>query len=118
MFKLIFDPGSSGIANQILMKLGLEPRAFLADHPWAMAIVILLSIWTSIGYVMIIYLGGLLGISQDIYDAVSLEAITPWKKLTKIQVTSAHLQAPSPSTIPFSFQGKFQMKMDRRPPPP
>ena len=84
VFKLIFDPGSSGIANQILMKLGLEPRAFLADNTWAMAIVILLSIWKSIGYVMIIYLGGLLGISQDIYDAVSLEAITPWKKLTKI----------------------------------
>jgi ABC-type sugar transport system permease subunit len=84
VFKLIFDPGSSGIANQILMKLGLEPQAFLADNTWAMAIVILLSIWKSIGYVMIIYLGGLLGISQDIYDAVSLEAITPWKKLTKI----------------------------------
>ena len=84
VFKLIFDPGSSGIANQILMKLGLEPRAFLADNTWSMAIVILLSIWKSIGYVMIIYLGGLLGISQDIYDAVSLEAITPWKKLTKI----------------------------------
>lgn len=39
-----------------------------------------------------------------------------WKKLTKIQVTSAHLQAHSPSTIPFSFQGKFQVKMDRPPP--
>ena len=84
VFKLIFDPGSSGIANQILMKLGLDPMAFLSDNTWAMVIVILLSIWKSLGYVMIIYLGGLLGISEDIYEAVSLDPITPWMKLTKI----------------------------------
>ena len=84
VFKLIFDPGSSGIVNQILIKMGMEPKAFLSDNIWAMAIVILLSIWKSLGYVMIIYLGGLLGISQDIYDAVSLDPITPWAKLTKI----------------------------------
>ncbi len=84
VFKLIFDPGSSGIANQVLMKLGLEPKAFLSDNVWAMAIVILLSVWKSLGYVMIIYLGGLLSISEDIYEAVSLDPITPWQKLTKI----------------------------------
>ena len=84
VFKLIFNAGSSGIANQVLMKLGFDMKAFLADPIWAMAIVILLSVWKSLGYVMIIYLGGLLSISEDIYEAVSLDPITPWKKLTKI----------------------------------
>lgn len=84
VFKLIFDPGSSGIANQILMKLGFDMKAFLADNTWSMVIVILLSVWKSLGYVMIIYLGGLLSISEDIYEAVSLDPITPWQKLTKI----------------------------------
>ena len=84
VFKLIFDPGSSGIANQILMKLGFDMKAFLADNTWAMVVVILLSIWKSLGYIMIIYLGGLLSISEDIYEAVSLDPITPWQKLTKI----------------------------------
>ena len=84
VFKLIFNPGSAGIANQIFLKLGFNMKAFLADPVWAMVIVILLSIWKSLGYVMIIYLGGLLSISEDIYEAVSLDPITPWKKLTKI----------------------------------
>lgn len=84
VFKLLFDPGTNGIVNQILIKLGLDPMAFLSDKYWAMAIVILLSVWKSLGYVMIIYLGGLLGISRDIYEAVSLDPITPWQKLTKI----------------------------------
>lgn len=65
VFKLIFDPGSSGIANQILMKLGFDMKAFLADNVWSMVIVILLSVWKSLGYIMIIYLGGLLSISDD-----------------------------------------------------
>ena len=84
VFKLIFAPGSSGVANQILVKLGFDMQAFLSDKVWSMVIVILLSIWKSLGYVMIIYLGGLLSISEDIYEAVSLDPISPWKKLTKI----------------------------------
>lgn len=86
VFKLIFNPGSSGIANQILMKLGFNMQGFLADPVWAMVIVILLSIWKSLGYVMIIYLGGLLSISDDIYEAVSLDPISPWQKLTKVTI--------------------------------
>ena len=84
VFKLIFDPGSAGIANQILVKMGFDLQPFLAHRVWSMVIVILLSIWKSLGYVMIIYLGGLLSISEDIYEAVSLDPISPWKKLTKI----------------------------------
>ena len=59
-------------------------KAFLADNTWAMVVVILLSVWKSLGYIMIIYLGGLLSISEDIYEAVSLDPISPWQKLTKI----------------------------------
>lgn len=84
VFKLIFDPGSAGIANQILVKLGFDLQPFIAHKVWSMVIVILLSVWKSLGYIMIIYLGGLLSISEDIYEAVSLDPISPWKKLTKI----------------------------------
>ena len=84
VFKLIFDAGSAGIANQILLKLGFDLQPFLSHKVWSMVIVILLSIWKSLGYIMIIYLGGLLSISEDIYEAVSLDPISPWKKLTKI----------------------------------
>lgn len=84
VFKLLFNSGTNGIVNQLMMKMGMEPVGFLSSPTWAMAVVILLSVWKSLGYVMIIYLGGLLGISEDIYEAVSLDPISPWKKLTKI----------------------------------
>ncbi len=85
VFKLLFSEASFGIVNQLLAKLGMEkPVPFLSDGKWAMFTVILLSIWKSLGYIMIIYLGGLCGISDDIYEAADLDAVTPWKKLTKI----------------------------------
>ncbi len=84
VFKLLFDSGTNGIINQILMKLGLQPVGFLSSNFWAMAVVILLSVWKSLGYVMIIYLGGLMGIPTEIYEAVSLDSISPWQKLRYI----------------------------------
>ena len=84
VFKLLFDSGTNGIINQILMKLGLQPVGFLSSNFWAMAVVILLSVWKSLGYVMIIYLGGLMGIPTEIYEAVSLDSISPWHKLRYI----------------------------------
>lgn len=83
-FKMLFQPGNNGIINQIIMRLGGEPLAFYGESFGAMLIICLLGIWKNIGYIMVIYLGGLLGISDDIYDAVALDPITPFMKLRKI----------------------------------
>lgn len=84
VFSLLFNASTNGIINQILISLGLKPVGWLSDARWAMPIVILLSVWKDLGYVMVIYTGGILAISQDIYEAASLDPISPWKKLTKI----------------------------------
>ena len=82
VFKLLFAAGGS--VDQLLSDWGLSKAGLLSDGTTAMAIVILLSVWKSVGYVMIIYLGGLCAISDDIYEAVSLDRIGPMKKLFKI----------------------------------
>ena len=82
VFKLLFAAGGS--VDQLLSDWGLSKMGLLSNGTTAMAIVILLSVWKSVGYVMIIYLGGLCAISDDIYEAVSLDRISPMKKLFKI----------------------------------
>ena len=89
VFSLLFNASTNGIINQILISLGLKPVGWLSDARWAMPIVILLSVWKDLGYVMVIYTGGILAISQDIYEAASLDPISPWKKLTKITPAAA-----------------------------
>ena len=82
VFKLLFAAGGS--VDQLLSDWGLSRVGLLSNGTTAMAIVILLSVWKSVGYIMIIYLGGLCAISDDIYEAVSLDRISPMKKLFKI----------------------------------
>lgn len=84
VFSMLFSASTNGIVNQLLIKLGLEPKGWLSDGKLAMFVVILLSVWKDVGYAMMIYTGGLLGISEDIYEAASLDPVSQWQKLTKI----------------------------------
>ena len=85
VFKILFNSNmSASVVNQLLVNLGFEKVNWLGDPQWAMFVIILVSMWKSLGYIMIIYLGGRCGISDDIYEAADLDAVTPWKRLTKI----------------------------------
>ena len=85
VFKILFNANlSNSVVNQLFMKIGLPKVDWLGDPQWAMFVIILVSMWKSLGYIMIIYLGGLCAISDDIYEAADLDAVTPWKRLTKI----------------------------------
>ena len=71
--------------NVILNSLGVEnlPR-WAADKHWAMFTVILFSVWKDMGYYMVIYLAGLQGISNDLYEAASLDGANGWQKFRYI----------------------------------
>lgn len=68
----IFDP-DGGLAGQIFALLGRESPRWLLTPEYAMWIVVSLSVWRSIGYVMLIYHSGMAGISEDLYDAASID---------------------------------------------
>lgn len=86
VFSLIFNTSTSGIVNQILMSFGMEPLGWLSDSDLALPVIMILGVWKSLGYVMIVYLGGLLAIPNEIYEAASLDPISAWKRLTKITI--------------------------------
>ncbi len=86
VFSLIFNTSTNGIANQIFIKLGMEPVGWLSSSKLALPVIMILGIWKGLGYVMIVYLGGLLSIPNEIYEAASLDPITPWQRLTKITI--------------------------------
>ena len=84
VFSLIFNASTNGTANQILTKLGLEPIGWLSTSKWAMVIVIILGIWKQLGYVIIIYIGGLLAVPGEVYESASLDPISPFTLARKI----------------------------------
>ena len=62
-----------GPINYILNLLGMEGPHWLLNSPWAMWAVIIFSTWRSIGYVMLIYMGGLLSIPNYYYEAAQID---------------------------------------------
>ena len=44
----------------------------------------IMSAWQGVGYQMIIFLGGLQGISPSLYEAAEMDHATPWQKFKDI----------------------------------
>lgn len=62
-----------GILNYGLRLLGFNPINWLQSTTWAMPAIIIVSIWSGLGYNMVILLAGLQGIPQELYDAAHID---------------------------------------------
>ncbi|MBE2237717.1 MAG: sugar ABC transporter permease [Caldilineaceae bacterium] len=74
-----------GILNFALELLGLPAIRWLSDPNWAMPALIIMSLW-SIGASMIIFLAGLQGIPQELYEAAEVDGANGWHSLWRITV--------------------------------
>lgn len=63
----------NGVANQLLETVGMAPVNWLGEPRPAMASILLVAIWSSIGFNILLYLTALEGIAPDIRDAARLD---------------------------------------------
>lgn len=73
----ILAPGY-GLLNNILARVGIDGPAWLFSRTWAMPAVVMVSIWRTAGYNMVLYLAGLRGISQQYYEAAKIDGANSW----------------------------------------
>lgn len=81
-----------GLVNSLLSKFGITGPGWLTDPKWAMTSVIMLSIWKTLGYNMVIFLAGLQDIPTEVYESAAIDGVTPIKKFWYI--TLPLLKAP------------------------
>jgi len=79
----IYEP-QFGLLNQGLERLGLPTFAWLRDPQTAMLSIALLSIWKNAGYNMIIFLAGLQGIPEYLYEAAEIDGAGPVQRFWHI----------------------------------
>ncbi len=72
MWTWIYDP-TRGILNELLGVFGVAPKDWLADQKMALGSIIVPSIWTMMGYNMVIYLAGLQNVPQQLYEAATID---------------------------------------------
>lgn len=80
----IFNP-RLGILNPFLQNvLGIQnPPQWLGDPNWAVPALVLMSLW-SVGGSMIIYLAGLQGVPTDLYDAAKVDGANAWQRFWNV----------------------------------
>jgi multiple sugar transport system permease protein len=75
IWQIMFSPRQGLIAN-IINVFGGSPIVWLTDVQFAMAAVVITTVWWSLGIAMILFLAGLQDISKDLYEAGALDNAT------------------------------------------
>ena len=80
-----FLSSENGLVNHSIMPLlGKEPVNWYGDKKYWPFILVLVNTWKGIGYSMIIYISSLVGISQDYYEAATIDGATKWQQIRYI----------------------------------
>lgn len=75
--------GKEGLINQALKIFGIQGPAWLNDPSTALYGLILMGVW-GIGNTMIIYLSGLQGVSEELYEASAIDGANSFQRFFKI----------------------------------
>lgn len=63
-----------------------DPPKWLADTQWALFSIMLMSIWSHIGYCILIYTAGLKAVPEDLYEAADIDGANEFQKFIKITI--------------------------------
>jgi multiple sugar transport system permease protein len=81
-------PGRYGAVNSLLGSVGLGPEPFLANPDSALWTVMLVQIWKTAPYDMVIFIAGLVGIDRQLYESASIDGAGPWQRLRHVTLPS------------------------------
>ena len=68
-----------GIINWLLGTIGIAPIPWLSSSQWAIVSVIIYGVWKSCGMWMVMYLAGLQGIPETLYEAARIDGASRWR---------------------------------------
>lgn len=76
----------SGLINNVLSFFGIDAIPWLAHPVWARVSIIIAMTWRWTGYNMVIFLAALQNLSDDIYEAASLDGAGKWQQFFYITI--------------------------------
>lgn len=84
LFRYIFD--LNGPVNKALAMFGFKdgPILWLADSTWSIWVILFVVCWQSIGYAMVIFLGGLATVPPELEEAAAIDGAGLFKRFFKV----------------------------------
>ncbi len=86
VWSFLYNPGQ-GLINAFLHTISfgyLGPYQWLDSPVLALPAIIILSVWQGAGFQMVIYLAGLQGISETLYEAAHIDGASAWQRFLYI----------------------------------
>ncbi|MGQ9585596.1 MAG: carbohydrate ABC transporter permease [Anaerolineae bacterium] len=105
--------GNFGLLNSAIRSVGgavglaLNPPDWLNSTRWAMPAVMILNLWKNVGFTTVIYLAGLQGIPQELYEAAEVDGAGAWARFR--HVTLPMISSTTFFILVMSFIWAFQV---------
>ena len=92
VFTMIFSNDSNGYLNAMLRNLGMTPVKWLSDADYVMVVVILASLWMSMGVGFLSFVAGIKGVDEAQYEAGAIDGIrNRWQELWYVTLPNMKL---------------------------
>lgn len=107
IFMFIFNV--NGPINSVLMGLGwlTKPINFLQDPAYALKVIMVMNIWSTVPNFMTVYLASLVELPDSMYEAAEMDGANVWQKLWYITVP--YLRPITTYVLLTGIIGTFQM---------
>ena len=95
VWSVIFNGSESGYLNYALMKLGIidTPVVWLSSEKYLLAIVIIVTLWSSMGIGFLSMLSGILSVNEELYEAAYIDGVkNRFQEVIYITIPSAKPQ--------------------------
>lgn len=84
VWSALFHP-SQGPINRFLIGLGIaNPPKWLADTNYSLTAIIVIAIWAALGYQIVIFIAGLSGIPEELYEAADIDGANQAQQFARI----------------------------------
>ncbi len=98
---------SNGLLNSFLSSVGLPTYNWLGDPSVALKAIMLMNVWSTAPFFMVIYLAALQDIPEMLYEAATIDGASKWGKF--ICITLPFLKPVTFFTLVMGIVGTFQL---------
>ncbi|MGO3411979.1 MAG: carbohydrate ABC transporter permease [Leuconostoc falkenbergense] len=85
VWKWIYNK-DAGLLNYFLSFVGIHPIDWLNDPTWALPALIILAIWKSLGFNIMLFLVALNNVNKRLYSAATLDGANAWNRFLHVTV--------------------------------
>ncbi|GAB3809907.1 carbohydrate ABC transporter permease [Micromonospora zhanjiangensis] len=85
LWKEVYNP-NSGLLNGALRAVGLATPAWLGDPDTAFWCVLVVMVWSNVGFYVVLFGAAMSAIPRDIYEAVMLDGASRWVTLRRVTI--------------------------------